>query len=65
MNQSVPKILLKLPEACEALGVSRAKMYDLISQRRIKCVKLGSGRSAGVRFRLKDLQAFADENLVG
>ena len=59
------KVLLTVPEACHCLGVSRSKLYDLISRKKIRIVKLGSGSSAGVRFRPEDLHRFAQEHVVG
>ena len=57
------QILYSVPEACEVLSVSRAKLYDLVSCGRIKVVKLDKSRPrSGVRFRPQDLVAFADEN---
>jgi len=60
----VPKILLTVSEAQESLGISRSKLYDLVSQRKIRHVKIGRGRGGGVRFRPEDLRAFAEEHLV-
>ena len=39
----IERALLTVPEACESLGVSRSKLYDLISRGLIKKVKLSSG----------------------
>ena len=60
----VPKILLTISEAVLATGMSRSKIYDLISRGKLPVVKIGNGRSGGVRIRPGDLVAFAEENLV-
>jgi len=62
---TVPKILLTISEAQEALGMSRSKLYDLVSRKKIRVVKIGSGRGSGIRFRPHDLTAFADAHVVG
>jgi excisionase family DNA binding protein len=59
-----PRLLLTVAEASESLGISRAKLYDLISRKKIKTVKIGDGRSGGVRFRPRDLEVFAEQHLV-
>ena len=43
----IERALLTVPEACESLGVSRSKLYDLISRGLIKTVKLSSGPKGG------------------
>lgn len=48
-NREIERALLTVPEACESPGVSRSKLYDLISRGLIKTVKLSSGPKAGVR----------------
>ena len=58
-----PRVLYNIEEACEMLSMSRSKFYDLISQGKIRVVKLGTGLNSGVRFRLADLTAFADSNV--
>ncbi len=63
-GSAIPKLLLTVPQACQSLSISRSKLYDLISQRKIPFVKLGRGRSGGVRFRPEDLQQFAQKHLV-
>ena len=60
----VPPVLLTVDEVTQALGVSRSKIYDLISKGQLPYVKIGAGRSGGVRFRPEDLQQFADSHLV-
>ena len=51
--------LLTVPEACERLGVSRSKLYDLVSRGLIKTVKLSFRPKAGVRSRPEDLRDYA------
>ena len=63
-QSNIPRFLLTVAEASEALGVSRAKLYDLISRKKIRTVKIGAGRSGGVRFRPQDLETFAEKHLV-
>jgi len=53
------KVLMTVGEACASLGVSRSKLYDLISRGLIKTVKLSSGPKAGVRLRPEDLRDYA------
>lgn len=36
--------LISISEACEMLGVGRTKLYDLISQRAVHSLKIGSRR---------------------
>ena len=55
----IERALLNVPEACESLGVSRSKLYDLISRGLIKKVKLSSGPKAGVRLRPENLRDYA------
>ncbi len=58
-KREVERALLTVAEACESLGVSRSKLYDLVSRGQIKRVKLSHGPKAGVRFRPADLIDFA------
>ena len=58
-NKDQMKVLMTVGEACESLGVSRSKLYDLISRGLIKTVKLSSGPKAGVRLRPEDLRDYA------
>ena len=59
---NVPRFLLTVSEASESLGISRSKLYDLVSRGKIKSVKIGPGQAGGVRFRPEDLAAFAKSN---
>ena len=63
-RERVPKILLRVDEVQESMGLSRSKIYSLVSQGRLPCVKIGKGRGSGVRFRPEDLRAFAEKHLV-
>ena len=62
--RGVPRILLTVPEACASLGVSRSKLYELVSRKKIRIVKIGQGQGGGVRFRPEDLERFAEEHLA-
>ncbi len=53
--------LFNVKEACEYLGFKRATLYECVSRRKIPFVKVGSGR---VRFDVKDLDVWIDENKV-
>ena len=57
------KILFTALEVCEMLSISRAKLYALISEGKIQYVKIGRGKSGGVRFRPEDLHQFAENHL--
>ena len=61
----VPRLLLNEIDARAALGdISRSKLYDLVSRGQLRAVKLGPGRRAGIRFRIQDLQEFAERHLA-
>ncbi len=49
-------LLIKVPEAAAQLGVSRAKLYELISSGALKAVKVDGCR----RIRTSDLQNFVE-----
>ena len=55
----IERALLTVPAACESLGLSRSKLYDLVSRGLIKTAKLSSGPKAGVRLRPENLRAYA------
>ena len=57
------KLLLNVQEASRTLGISRAFFYKLVSEGRIKKVKLSKGPSGAVRFRPADLESFVRENV--
>lgn len=58
------KILLTIPEACELLSISRSTLYALIRRRELPTVKIGARPKSGVRFRLADLQEFAEKHVI-
>jgi excisionase family DNA binding protein len=62
-NTQTPRLLLTVKEAGQLLGISRSKIYDLISIGKIRPIKIGSGKMGGVRFRPDDLAAFAQKGL--
>ena len=62
-SPTVPQILLTAQEAAQALGISRALLYALISEGKIRRVKLHRGRSGAVRFRPSDLEEFAEAHV--
>jgi excisionase family DNA binding protein len=47
-------LLVKVPEAAASLGISRAKLYELIAEGALPSVCIGGSR----RIRLDDLQDF-------
>ena len=49
-------LLLRIPEVAAHLGVSRAKVYELLSQGRLPSVKIDGSR----RVRRSDLTEFVD-----
>ena len=52
----VPKVALSYEEAAWSLGISRSKLYRLVSEGRLKCVEIGGNTV----LRLADLQKFID-----
>ena len=50
------ELLLKIPEAAARLGVSRAKLYELIASGALPAVKIDGCR----RVRTDDLRAFVE-----
>lgn len=49
-------LLLKVPEAAAALGLSRAKVYELIKRGALPSVRIDGSR----RVRASDLRAYVD-----
>lgn len=49
-----PKLLYKVSEAAMALGLSRAKVYELISSGALRSVRIDGAR----RIRARDLEDF-------
>lgn len=58
------KILLTVKEAANDLSISRALLYKLVSEGKIRRVKIRKGPSGAVRFRPEDLHDFAKRHLV-
>ena len=54
------KVAYSMEEAAWSLGVSRTKLYRLVSEGRLPCVKI----DGNTLLRVQDLQALADESLV-
>lgn len=50
-------LLLRVPEVAENLGISRAKVYELMAAGELRSVKIGGCR----RVRASDLVAYVDE----
>ena len=44
LNTSIQPLLCSIPDAANALGVSRSKTYELISQGRLLTVSIGRRR---------------------
>ena len=53
------KVAYSMEEAAWSLGVSRAKLYRLVSEGRLPCVKI----DGNTLIRPKDLEALTDNNL--
>jgi excisionase family DNA binding protein len=49
--------MLRVRQVSEMLGVSPALVYELVSQGRIDCYRIGTGRGA-IRFKEEDVQAY-------
>jgi excisionase family DNA binding protein len=43
------RLLLRVEEAAEIIGLSRAKLYELLTDGRIPSIKLGRSRRIGIR----------------
>jgi excisionase family DNA binding protein len=52
----VDNLLLKIPEVAENLGISRAKVYELMAAGDLPSVKIGGCR----RVRVEDLVAYVE-----
>lgn len=58
---STPKLLYRIPEAAELLGVTSNTVYRLIAAGQLRAVDVdASGRRPRTRVRHDDLQAFVD-----
>ena len=49
-------LLLRIPEACDVIGIGRSKLYEILKSGELPAVRLGRS----VRIRLSDLQAWVD-----
>jgi len=56
-HPSIPPLLVGVSEACDLLSIKRTFLYRLISDGRLRPVKLGRR----TMFRYSDLLSFADE----
>jgi excisionase family DNA binding protein len=56
----LPERLLKATEVAEILNVSRAMVYQLMQQRKIRTVRIEGAR----RVRLADLKLYIEQNLT-
>ena len=55
-GSEMDRLLFKVPEAAAQLGISRAKLYELLASGALASVKVGGCR----RIRSEDLRAFVD-----
>ena len=55
-----PKVCLDYEEAAWSLGISRSKLYRLVSEGRLPCVVIGGNTV----LRLEDLQKFAAKHTI-
>ena len=61
MSEIIPA-LLKPHEACKYLNIGRTKLYDLVSQKKIRVVKLSDKRKGGIRFTREALDRYIELN---
>lgn len=47
-SEEVPKLLLTVPEAAAALGLSRSKVYELIARRSLRSLRVDGSRRVPV-----------------
>jgi excisionase family DNA binding protein len=59
--RSCPPKQLNVPEASEYIGISQRYLRNLIAERKVPCVRLGSR----VLFRLVDLDRWLESKLEG
>ena len=52
------KAALKVGEVAQVLSCSRSKVYKMVEEGLLRPVKLGSGRSSGVRITWKEIHRF-------
>jgi excisionase family DNA binding protein len=60
--KNVERLLLRPVEAAEVLGVSKARMYDLLRQGKVPCIELGRSRTK--RIPLDRLKLWVEEKLA-
>ena len=56
----VPKVALSYEEAAWSLGISRSKLYRLVSEGRLPCVVI----DGNTVLRRKDLEQFVEEHVT-
>ena len=54
------RLLLRVPEAARAIGLSRSKTYELIHEGVIPTIKIGRS----VRISLKELERWVDDQIA-
>ncbi|MGC2659006.1 MAG: hypothetical protein WA324_13690, partial [Bryobacteraceae bacterium] len=58
VSDEAPKpILVTVPQACAAISIGRTRFYELVSERRIRLVKIGGPGSRAARVPYEDLEA--------
>ncbi|HOJ78285.1 MAG TPA: helix-turn-helix domain-containing protein [Bacillota bacterium] len=55
--------LITADEVMRILKISRATLNRWVKAGKIQALKLGEGKKGAVRFRLKDIEAFVEENV--
>jgi excisionase family DNA binding protein len=55
----VPKVALSYEEAAWSLGISKSKLYRLVSEGRLPCVTI----DGNTVLRLSDLERFVEQNI--
>jgi excisionase family DNA binding protein len=58
--QGSTRLLLRVEESADALGLSRARMYELLSEGRLKSIKVGRSR----RIPISELNRWIDAELA-
>jgi len=48
-QKAIPKLALRIPEACAAVGLGRSKLYELINDGTIKTSLIGGRRVVPVQ----------------
>jgi excisionase family DNA binding protein len=61
-GDAVGKLLLKVPEACAAMGIGRTILYGLCKVGTIRSVRIGT---RGVRIPVSEVQRFIQERMEG